>query len=123
MFADHCDLRDKHLLNKTPPQTTQLLQGYQLLQNYIDMRKAVLCNTLFGFIKKRHTGDIVETAKMKFRDTLVLQQDGAPAHFALQVRRYLTFPNRWIGRRSADDQAPFAWPARSPDFITLDIAL
>ncbi|KAJ4439069.1 hypothetical protein ANN_15025 [Periplaneta americana] len=35
----------------------------------------------------------------------------------------MTFPNRWIGRGSADDQAPFAWPPRSPDFTTPDKAL
>ncbi|KAJ4431910.1 hypothetical protein ANN_20516 [Periplaneta americana] len=48
------------------------------------------------------------------------------AHFALQAWRYLntTFPNRWIGRGFADDQAPFfAWPPRSPDFTTPDNAL
>ncbi|KAJ4433799.1 hypothetical protein ANN_16111 [Periplaneta americana] len=58
-------------------------------------------------------------------DSLVLQQDGAPAYFALQVCRYLntTFSNRWIGRGSANDQAPFAWPPRSPDLTTSDDVL
>lgn len=33
------------------------------------------------------------------------QQDGASAHFGLQVRQFLdqTFPNRWIGRRGPID--------------------
>ncbi|KAJ4448792.1 hypothetical protein ANN_00183 [Periplaneta americana] len=50
-------------------------------------------------------------------DTVVLQQDGAPPHFALTVRAYLNdmFPNRWIGRAS-----PRIWTPRSPDFTPLD---
>jgi len=34
-------------------------------------------------------------------DRVWFQQDRAPAHFGLRVRRLLdeTFPNRWIGRR------------------------
>lgn len=48
------------------------------------------------------------------------QQDGAPAHFGINVRRFLdaTFPNRWIGRRGAIE-----WPARSPDLTPLDYFL
>lgn len=52
--------------------------------------------------------------------TVVYQQDGAPPHFALQVREYLnrTFPNRWIGRAS-----PRLWAARSPDLTPMDFFL
>jgi hypothetical protein len=48
------------------------------------------------------------------------QQDGAPPHFAVQVRNFLNnvFPNRWIGRRG-----PFEWPPRSPDLTPLDFFL
>lgn len=48
------------------------------------------------------------------------QQDGAPAHYAVNVRRFLdeTFPNRWIGRRGAVE-----WPPRSPDITPLDFYL
>lgn len=48
------------------------------------------------------------------------QQDGAPPHYALPVRQYLSeiFPNRWIGRRG-----PYEWPARSPDLTPLDYFL
>lgn len=48
------------------------------------------------------------------------QQDGAPPHFAVEVRAYLNevFPNRWIGRRGAIE-----WPARSPDMTPLDYFL
>lgn len=51
---------------------------------------------------------------------LFLQQDGAPAHYALAVRDWLNanLPNRWIGRRG-----PFEWPARSPDLTVCDFFL
>jgi hypothetical protein len=45
------------------------------------------------------------------------QQDGAPPHFGINVRRFLndTFPRKWIGRRGAIE-----WPPRSPDLNPLD---
>ena len=53
-------------------------------------------------------------------EELWFQQDGAPPHYAADVRRYLndTFPGRWIGRRG-----PIEWPARSPDLNPLDFFL
>lgn len=48
------------------------------------------------------------------------QHDGAPAHFQLNVRRYLDeqYGQRWIGRGG-----PVQWPARSPDLTPLDFFL
>ena len=48
------------------------------------------------------------------------QQDGAPPHFSIPVRRFLDehFPNRWIGRAG-----PIPWPAYSPDLSPLDFWL
>lgn len=48
------------------------------------------------------------------------QHDGAPPHFALNVRDFLdlTYPNRWIGRGG-----PVPWPPRSPDLTPLDFYL
>ena len=45
------------------------------------------------------------------------QQDGAPPHWALAVRKELTshFGSRWIGRGG-----PLTWPARSPDLAPPD---
>jgi len=50
-------------------------------------------------------------------DRVWFQQDGAPAHFGLRVRRLLDeiFPNRWIGRRGTIE-----WLPRSPDLTPLD---
>lgn len=51
---------------------------------------------------------------------LHFMQDGAPAHFANDVREWLHdhFPGRWIGRRGAHE-----WPARSPDLTPCDFFL
>lgn len=48
------------------------------------------------------------------------QQDGAPPHFGVDVRRYLNevFTERWIGRRGTIE-----WPPRSPDLTPLDYFL
>lgn len=49
--------------------------------------------------------------------SMYFQHDGAPPHFALNVRNHLdvNYPNRWIGRGG-----PIAWPQRSPDLNPLD---
>jgi hypothetical protein len=48
------------------------------------------------------------------------QQDGAPPHYATEVRQFLDeqFPGHWIGRRG-----PVEWPPRSPDLTPLDFYL
>lgn len=53
-------------------------------------------------------------------ESIWFQQDGAPPHFAVNVRDYLdqTFPDQWIGRRGSIE-----WPARSPDLSPLDYFL
>jgi hypothetical protein len=55
-------------------------------------------------------------------DNLVFMQDGAPAHFGNDVRALLdqTFPDRWMGRGSANNPPPIAWLARSPDLTPMD---
>lgn len=51
---------------------------------------------------------------------IIFQQDGAPPHFALNVREYLdaVFPNQWIGRRG-----PYEWPPHSPNLAPPDFFL
>lgn len=53
-------------------------------------------------------------------DSLLWQQDGAPAHFSTAVRQHLDhfFPGRWIGR-----SGPIPWPARSPDLTPMDFSV
>lgn len=53
-------------------------------------------------------------------ERLWFQQDGAPPHFGINVRRYLDemFPHRWIGRRGTIE-----WPPRSPDLTPMDYFL
>ncbi|KAG5892168.1 hypothetical protein JTB14_026406 [Gonioctena quinquepunctata] len=52
-------------------------------------------------------------------ESIWLQQDGAPPHYARDVREFLNncFPRRWIGRRG-----PIEWPPRSPDLTPLDFS-
>jgi Helix-turn-helix domain (DUF4817) len=51
---------------------------------------------------------------------VLFQQDGAPPHWAREVRRCLDniFPNRWIGR-----DGPISWAPRSPDLTPPDYFL
>lgn len=53
-------------------------------------------------------------------DEIWFQQDGAPPHYARDVREYLdnVFFRRWIGRRGTIE-----WPPRSPDLTPLDYFL
>jgi hypothetical protein len=53
-------------------------------------------------------------------ESMFFMQDGAPAHYASDVRDWLdeNFRTRWIGRRGSID-----WPARSPDLTPADFFL
>jgi hypothetical protein len=45
-------------------------------------------------------------------DDFIYQQDGAAPHYH-NLNQHL--PQRWIGRKVANDQALLRWPPRSPD--------
>lgn len=64
--------------------------------------------------------DLLEDIDLHRIQTMWFQQDGAPPHYAINVRRYLneTFPMKWIGRGGVVN-----WPARSPDLTSLDFFL
>ena len=51
---------------------------------------------------------------------LFYQHDGAPPHYAINVRNWLNhrFPLHWIGRRGTIE-----WPPRSPDLTAIDFIL
>lgn len=61
--------------------------------------------------------DFLEDVPLDIRENMWYQHDGAPAHFAINVRAHLdaTFGRKWIGRGG-----PVAWPPRSPDLSPLD---
>ena len=52
--------------------------------------------------------------------SIIFLQDGAPPHFAMDVRQHLAhqFPHKWIGRGSS-----FRWAPCSSDLILLDFFL
>lgn len=64
--------------------------------------------------------ELLDDVPLNTRNKMWFMQDGAPAHYTIQVREFLNeaYPNRWIGRG-----APVAWPARSPDLNPLDFFL
>lgn len=64
-----------------------------------------------------HTGSVLSYVNLVMGNNLIFQHDdGAPAHFAQDVRHYLDAGFRqWIGRGSRS----VAWPPRSPDLTPL----
>jgi hypothetical protein len=63
---------------------------------------------------------LLEEVHLAKRLRMVLQHNGAPAHYRHLVTHYLnlTFPERWIGRGGH-----VQWPPRSPDRTPLDFCL
>lgn len=59
------------------------------------------------------------------KDNVIYQMDGAPGHWFGNTRALLneTFPGRWIGRASNEDNCLMRWPPRSPDITPLDFFL
>jgi hypothetical protein len=55
----------------------------------------------------------------------LFQQDGAPPHWRLAVRKFINelLPYRWIGRAGQNDQVFCKWPPRSPDLTVCDFFL
>lgn len=64
--------------------------------------------------------NLLEDVPLLQRQNMYFLHDGAPAHFAIDVRIHLNnhFGQRWIGRGG-----PHAWPARSPDLNPMDFYL
>lgn len=64
--------------------------------------------------------ELLENVPINVRQQMWFQNDGAPAHFAVQVREDLAqrFGHRWIARGGA-----VSWPPRSPDLTPLDFFL
>ncbi|CAG4939112.1 unnamed protein product [Colias eurytheme] len=63
--------------------------------------------------------DALSELPLTYRRRMILQLDGATAHFAVNVRNHLNDTYRtWIGRGGT-----IAWPPRSPDLTPLDYFL
>lgn len=85
----------------------------------VELPSRVSGDTYLTFLQNELDGILEDVNIQTLRD-MWLQHDGAPPHFARQVRSHLNerFPNRWIGRGGA-----IAWPARSPDLNPIDFFL
>lgn len=61
----------------------------------------------------------------QLENDIIFMQDGAPPHWACEVRALLNerLPRRWIGRASDADDAIVSWPPRSPDLTPCDFFL
>jgi hypothetical protein len=81
------------------------------LQNGDKERKEFLCVGICEMFVCSDSGDFV------------FQQDDAPPHWNINVRRYNELPHRWIGRVCEDDVGLFPWPPRSPDLTPCDFFL
>jgi hypothetical protein len=93
------------------PQKEQAGQGHRL------RLRAVYKNPLPGVLKNQHVAQA--------SDNFILQQDGVPPHFLLDIRRHLntTLPQCWIGRTPNEDSALIPWPPGSPDLTPCDFFL
>ena len=61
----------------------------------------------------------------QLENDVIFMQDGAPPHWALEVRALLNerLSKRWIGRATDMDDALVNWPPRSPDLTPCDFFL
>lgn len=76
-------------------------------------------NSYLNFIQNE-LPNLLQDIDLARREGMWFMHDGAPAHFALNVRHFLNdnYQNRWIGRGG-----PQPWPPRSPDLNPLDFFL
>lgn len=71
----------------------------------------------FNFLTQDLNVWLLENVDLETRRQMIFQNDGAPSHYARNVRTYLNsqFREKWIGRGG-----PIAWPPRSPDLNPMD---
>lgn len=60
---------------------------------------------------------LLDDVPLQIRKDMWFMHDGAPPHYLIDVRNHLNniFSNKWIGRGG-----PVPWPARSPEFNSMD---
>ena len=130
--GDYCNSRNSHIWDDENPHAV-FIRVHQVRFN-VNIRGGILGDYLLGpiIIPDRLNGAafleflqntlplIMEEISHAIRREMWFQNDGAPAHFSLQVRAHLirVYREKWIGRG-----VPVAWPARSPDPTPLDFSL
>lgn len=120
---------DHHYADENPHATKVAHHQHQFK---INVWMGIISDNLIGPIEmpERLNGDnyleflrtipeLLEDVPLELRRSMWFMHDGAPPHFALNVRAFLNrhYPNRWIGR---GEDAPIKWPARSPDLTPCD---
>lgn len=94
-----------------------MVDGY-LIGPYI-LENRLTGEHYLSFLRNELT-TLLEEVPINIRMQMYYQHDGAPAHYARQVKEYLNqeYPGLWIGRGG-----PVKWPPRSPDLTPLDYCL
>ena len=114
-------LENPHVTRRTHFQQRFSVNVWAGIVNGILIGPFILDNRLTGalyFQFLRHNLPVLlEEVPLNVRQRMWFLHDGAPPHFARQVRQHLdeVFPERWIGRGG-----PVGWPPRSPDLNPLD---
>lgn len=83
------------------------IEGHLTGGSYLDMLRGVIA-------------DFLDDVPLTYLQNLYYHHDGAPPHYARDVRAYLAseYGDRWIGRGG-----PVPWPPRSPDLTPCDFFL
>lgn len=136
MFSDEATFHISGTVNRHNVRIWGMEHPHSTMEHLRDSPKVnvwcgLMCDTIIGpffFAEMTVTGttylDMLEQYAFPqvehLQPNLLFQQDGAPPHWSLDVRRALdaTFPGRWVGR-----DGPIRWPPRSPDITPLDFFL
>lgn len=123
------NVKNKHVWAQENPH--EILQNNYQVKFSVNVWAGIVNDTLIGpyLLPNRLNGqnyliflqdvlpELLEVIPLNIRQNMWFQHDGAPAHFAGEVRDHLheVFGNQWIGRGG-----PVPWPPRSPDLTPLD---
>ncbi|KAJ4449634.1 hypothetical protein ANN_01038 [Periplaneta americana] len=123
-----CGKVHRHNCRVWGEENPRVVMEYERDSPKVNVRCALTCDPVIGpffFVESTVTGttylDMLENyAVPQIQDEFFFRQDGAPPHYANQIRDYLNtrFPNKWIGRSGSIE-----WPPRSPHLTPLDFFL
>jgi hypothetical protein len=111
-------IRERHFQNRFSVNVWGGIIGNKLIGPYILPPRLNAVNYL-DFLNNQ-LAILLEDVPLLTRQNMWYLHDGAPAHFAREVRTWLdqNFPERWIGRNG-----PVLWPPRYPDLNRCDFFL